>query len=777
MKLFTFRLFLFALLTCSFCSADGQDNKLLSADSSISIPDTLLFKIQKAQAAITEVNAANKKGYDIENLKSRLNDIQENIKPLQLDFKDSRNKLDTKSLLSYGLILKDASTRIASLREVLIKSNGELQRMSQSIIDLSSDSLLSITDTDDAEKKLYLPQLQEIKLKLQSAGVLTGKNLDQVSRILANVSAFDLVINDLKTQADDQLQHSGQVAVGKEAPFLWNAPLNIIPDSGFWRQIQSSYLGQQQILSYFINSTWDKRILAILFAGAFFFWVYTNVKLSRRAAIKRKVGELKFEYLKAFPILASFIVLCNITPIFEPDAPSLYIEIIQFLLLLAMTYHLRLVLPARQLKYWLVIIALFTILIIGNGIASSSFLMRIGLLAINVFFFYLGLRLYKHLKITQFTRKYVKIVIGILIGFNGLAILLNLFGRLSLAKAFSVTGVIGLTQMIGLAVFMQIILDAMELQIKISSCNKGIFSRISHSNTRTSIKKALHIFSIILWVMVFLINMSLISGTFSFLEAVLVKKRAFGSIHFTLGNILFFTAIVYVANKLQKHVPVLFGEGSLTYDSEVEHKSSKVALIRLIIIIVGVLFAVTASGLPMDKLTVVLGALGVGIGLGMQNIVNNFVSGIILIFEKPFRIGDYVELADKKGKVKDIGIRSSKLLTPQGSEVIIPNGDLLSGRLVNWTLSHDYVKSELSFKVGTGTDLDALNKLIEEETKQTSHVMDSLPIEILVNAIAADSVEIKVLVWCQSIYTESAFKSELMSRLLKRFIEKEIKIV
>lgn len=91
----------------------------------------------------------------------------------------------------------------------------------------------------------------------------------------------------------------------------------------------------------------------------------------------------------------------------------------------------------------------------------------------------------------------------------------------------------------------------------------------------------------------------------------------------------------------------------------------------------------TASGIPLDKLTVVLGALSVGIGPCMQNIVNNFVSGIILIFEKPFQIGDFVELADKKGKIQDIGIRASKMLTQQVSEVIIPNGDLISNRFTN----------------------------------------------------------------------------------------------
>lgn len=274
MKVCSIKLVLLTLLVFTFSQLPAQNTSVQSADSAITIPDTLLFKIQKAQSAITEVNAANKKGYNIPYLRNTLNDIRSNIAPLQRDFKDSNQTIETKSLISYGLILKDASDRLTLLRNTLMKSNAELQGMSQSVIDLSADSVLSISSNDDAEKKLYEGQLQEIKQRLQSAGKLTGANLDQVSRLLAEVSALDLVINDLRAQTEDQIQHSGQLAVGREAPFLWNAPFNDMPDGGLWGQISSSYLGQQQILSYFLNSTWDKRILAILFSFAFFYWVY-----------------------------------------------------------------------------------------------------------------------------------------------------------------------------------------------------------------------------------------------------------------------------------------------------------------------------------------------------------------------------------------------------------------------------------------------------------------------------------------------------------------------
>src|SRR5690606_21434828 len=99
-------------------------------------------------------------------------------------------------------------------------------------------------------------------------------------------------------------------------------------------------------------------------------------------------------------------------------------------------------------------------------------------------------------------------------------------------------------------------------------------------------------------------------------------------------------------------------------------------------------------------------------GFGLQNIINNFISGIILIFEKPFRTGDFIELADKKGRVQEIGIRSSTLMTQEGAEVIIPNGDLLSGRLVNWTLGGSYSKVDVGIKIAKDSDMELMKRVL-----------------------------------------------------------------
>ncbi|WP_443946665.1 mechanosensitive ion channel family protein [Pedobacter sp. AW1-32] len=754
----------------------AQDSLKNQVDSVQVIPDTLLFRIQTAQAAITEINAANKKGYNAAEIQERLNTLKSSIASVKRDLDTGKDNTENRSLLSYKLILKDILTELTSVSSRLMKYTSELQRMSQKVVDLSADSLLQTAD-GNSQKSLYKPQLDQIKIRLQNAGEVTGKNLSLVSALLADNSAMTIAVNDLQVRLDEQLDRSGKIAANKEVPYLWAAPWRLFDLKQIGNRLSDTFVGQTEIMLYYLGSSLDMTILVLLVILAFFIWVHRNFRTAQRLSVKRKIGEMKFDYLRAFPFMASTIVLLSIFPAFLSDAPSIYIELIQLLQVVLITIHLRKILSREALHLWLTLLAGFFILVFSSGLISQGLLPRLFLLGIHLFFLILGIRIYRKVKIQQFPKRFFKLVISLLVLLNAVAILLNIFGRISLAKTFGMAGIISLTQIIGLAVFVQIILDAFELQIKISSCNKGLFSRINPQALKSKLKKLLTYLCFLLWVMVLFINLSVTAGVSDLLNAILSKQRNFGSIHFSLGNVLFFVAIIYVSNKLQKHVPVFFGEQRVSFDGASDHKGSKVALFRLIIIVIGLLLAFTASGLPMDKLTVVLGALGVGIGLGMQNIVNNFVSGIILIFEKPFRIGDYVELADKKGKVQDIGIRSSKLLTPQGSEVIIPNGDLLSGRLVNWTLSNDYLKSELLIKTSSATDIDQLQKIIMDTIKGSEHVVTNLQPEILVNNIGADSVELKILVWINNIYVEAAFKSDVLLRLMKSFNQNEIKLI
>jgi len=108
---------------------------------------------------------------------------------------------------------------------------------------------------------------------------------------------------------------------------------------------------------------------------------------------------------------------------------------------------------------------------------------------------------------------------------------------------------------------------------------------------------------------------------------------------------------------------------------------------RYVIIAVGFIAAIAVLGIPLDKVTIMLSALGVGIGFGLQGLVNNVVSGFVLLSERPVRVRDKIEIEGILGNVSSIGIRASTIRTFDGAEVIVPNGDLISQRVVNWTLA------------------------------------------------------------------------------------------
>src|SRR5437660_10100293 len=109
-----------------------------------------------------------------------------------------------------------------------------------------------------------------------------------------------------------------------------------------------------------------------------------------------------------------------------------------------------------------------------------------------------------------------------------------------------------------------------------------------------------------------------------------------------------------------------------------------------VLLILVALAALSAAGVELNKFTVLTGALGVGLGFGLQNIVNNFVSGLILLFDRPIHVGDTVEVGGLVGIVRRIGARSSTIVTLQGAEVIVPNSNLLSNQVINWTLSSQW---------------------------------------------------------------------------------------
>jgi len=170
-------------------------------------------------------------------------------------------------------------------------------------------------------------------------------------------------------------------------------------------------------------------------------------------------------------------------------------------------------------------------------------------------------------------------------------------------------------------------------------------------------------------------------------------------------------------------------------------------LSRYGVLLVGFLYALAAAGVELSRLTLLFGALGVGVGFGLQNIVNNFVSGLILVFEHPVQVGDSIEVGAIIGEVRNIGFRASIVRTLDGADVIIPNSELVGSRVVNWSLSQRQRRIQISVGIAFGTDPGRVIDILVDIARKHRDVL-SVPAPVAVFDRFGDSaLNFTLLCW------------------------------
>lgn len=167
--------------------------------------------------------------------------------------------------------------------------------------------------------------------------------------------------------------------------------------------------------------------------------------------------------------------------------------------------------------------------------------------------------------------------------------------------------------------------------------------------------------------------------------------------------------LTWVATLVVKRALIRYGERH----SNISHASlyTVTRLLQYAVLIVGVLFALSTIGFSLDKFAVVAGALGVGLGFGLKEIFSNFISGLILLFDKSLKVGDFVELeSGVHGEVQDIKIRATTVVTNDNIDILVPNSEFVSGRVVNWTHREVSRRLRIPFGVAYGTDKETVKR-------------------------------------------------------------------
>jgi len=368
-------------------------------------------------------------------------------------------------------------------------------------------------------------------------------------------------------------------------------------------------------------------------------------------------------------------------------------------------------------------------------------------------------------------------LIGIRAGLVLLAISLvaNVVGFVSLAQ------VLGLSALLGTFVAAAFFCVARVLTL--------VFSAILHTNwtrallePRTNVverwgARLLGLAATLLWLRAMLRMLTIYETVMGALFHLLQRPIGFDRVHFTLGGVLSVVLILLLGYSLANAFTFLLKKvvlPKLPLSRGVPYAISTIAYYLLLLLVA--LVAVSATGIELNKFTVLTGALGVGLGFGLQNIVNNFVSGLILLFERPIHVGDTVDVGGLLGMVRRIGARSSTILTFQGAEVIVPNSNLISNQVINWTLSSQWRRVDIPVGVAYGTDPERVIKLLVGVAESHPGVLLARPPMAFFLGFGESALKFELRFWSDQQDTWFQLQSDVTVAVAKALREAGIEI-
>jgi small-conductance mechanosensitive channel len=232
--------------------------------------------------------------------------------------------------------------------------------------------------------------------------------------------------------------------------------------------------------------------------------------------------------------------------------------------------------------------------------------------------------------------------------------------------------------------------------------------------------------------------------------------------------------LFFISSKIRK---VLVKKIFPRYDLDIGVSQSMATIVRYVLIIIGLIIIFQTTGIDLSAIGLLVGALGVGIGFGLQNITNNFISGLIILFERPIKVGDRIELDDLAGNIIDISARATTIITNDNIVVIVPNSDFINSRVINW--SHNNKQVRLNFPVGVSYNEDPvkIRKLLTEVAIANPGILSSPKPYILFDGFGDSSLNFNVLVWTSEfIDRPKILRSELYYEIFAKFKEHNVEI-
>ncbi len=362
--------------------------------------------------------------------------------------------------------------------------------------------------------------------------------------------------------------------------------------------------------------------------------------------------------------------------------------------------------------------------------------------------------------------------------FLAVIIIAELLGKHWLASYLFTSSILSTALVVAFLLFRYLVRGGLEWLFLTSLLRPAV---VLPKDTNSIIRQAAVFVDTVIWGLLLLPAILRIWGVYDTFDEALQGVLAFGfelgSRRISVGLVITSVGILYatlVASWILEKVLIDQVLARRKVELGIRHAMGK--LVHYVMVFLGFLLALSVLGLEVTQLTIMLSALGVGIGFGLQSVANNFISGIILLFERPVRVGDLVQIGGQWATIKRIGLRSTTVTTVEDSDLIIPNANLVNNEVTNWTLSNRRARFDVPVGVAYGSDVPLVIETLMACAKEHPRVAETPEPQVLFQGFGESSLDFVLRAWVNDVDYRLTTSSELHQEIDRRFREAKIEI-
>ncbi|MBK3518867.1 mechanosensitive ion channel family protein [Carboxylicivirga marina] len=536
-----------------------------------------------------------------------------------------------------------------------------------------------------------------------------------------------------------------------------------------YHELKKSIIIESRFLADYLstNSTSGFLLLIIMAIGMMAFRQVKKAAYSHTDTVTDSYFEKQFIRILSAYKSTAFVLIIWLSAVIFPNQPLLFKDAMRVIICVPLAIILHRLLDR---KLFFAILILFVLVIAQsfvNLFPPNHMIYKVFLFMAVILEFMVVFRLRNFINSYPFKRKVFGTILSktltislmtlalvLILGFLGFVVLMELIVSSILTNTYTLA-----------LLFVSLLIANGLLEIafkKLSKSNLKVFQFYGQS-IKNKLIKGLTFTAQLLAIYSILETFNMGDNVVSFIKEVIIYNFEIGeNMSFSLGDIIMLIIVLSLSIFVSNVIKTLLEEDLLARTKMGQGLPHTIALLaKYSLITIGVSFAIYTAGIPMQNFAVLIGAFGVGIGFGLQNIFNNLVSGLILLFERPIKINDTIEVGELLGKVKSIGIRSSIVRTFDGAEVIVPNGQLISNEVINWTHSDQLRRLEIIVGVAYGSDAERVSNILQEVLKSHEDILKIPAPTVLFINMGESSLDFKLLFWISNLPNILEIRSEV----------------